>query len=95
MTAKLTQDYKLLQIIAETAIVEAGGGVYKGRMGNLILFNSPTTDSTLAVPENLFTSEYVREHIKMSDQRFADAETRRQEQQTFGLYNHGTDQAQQ
>ncbi len=52
-------------------IVEAGGGVYvAGRMGDLVLFNSPKTRSTLALPENLLTSEAVALRIRESNLTF-------------------------
>jgi len=53
-------------------IVEAGGGIYVvGMMGDLVLFNSPTTGSTLALPGSLLSAESVRAHIAESDALFA------------------------
>jgi len=52
-------------------IVEAGGGEYvPGRLGNLVLFNSPATRSTLALPEEKLTPEAVRAHIAESNAKF-------------------------
>jgi hypothetical protein len=54
--------------------VEAGGGIYvPGEMGGLVLFNSPTTGSTLALPGPLLSAESVRAHIAESDALFAKA----------------------
>lgn len=53
------------------AIVEQGGGVYvPGMFGNLVLFNSPATGSTLALPESELTADRVREHIAESNAKF-------------------------
>lgn len=53
------------------AIVEAGGGIYvHGMMGPLVLFNSPATGSTLALPEDRLTTEAVRERIAESNKEF-------------------------
>jgi hypothetical protein len=52
-------------------IVEAGGGEYvAGMLESLVLFNSPQTCSTLALPENRLTSESVRSRILASDAEF-------------------------
>ncbi len=52
-------------------IVEAGGGIYvHGMMGNHVLFNSPATGSTLALPEDGLTAEAVRAHIAESNKKF-------------------------
>ena len=53
------------------AIVEQGGGVYvAGMLGNLVLFNSPATDSTLALLESELTADRVAEHIAESNAKF-------------------------
>ena len=53
-------------------IVERGGGVYvPGRLGTLVLFNSPKTGGTLALEEKDLTPERVREKIRLSDLAFA------------------------
>ena len=53
-------------------IVEKGGGIYvPGMMGDLVLFNSSKTRSTLALPENQLTAEAVRMRIAESDILFA------------------------
>jgi hypothetical protein len=52
-------------------IVEEGGGVYvAGMFGPLVLFNSPLTRSTLAIPEKDLTPEAVRSRIVQSDKQF-------------------------
>ena len=52
-------------------IVEEAGGVYvPGMLGNLVLFNSAATGSTLALPEDCLTVETVRKHIAESNARF-------------------------
>lgn len=52
-------------------IVEAGGGVYRaGMFVNLVLFDSPETHSTLALPEDSLTAEAVRAHIQASNVKF-------------------------
>ena len=52
-------------------IVQAGGGIYKpGMLGDLVLFDSPATDSTLALHEADLTPEAVRQHIAESNARF-------------------------
>ena len=52
-------------------IVEAGGGEYvPGMLGDLVLFNSPATGSTLALREADLTPEAVRQHIAESNARF-------------------------
>jgi hypothetical protein len=53
------------------AIVEAGGGIYvRGMMGPLVLFNSPKTGSTLALPENELTPEAVALKLLVSNKAF-------------------------
>jgi len=51
-------------------IVRQGGGHYVGMMGNLVLFNSPTTGSTLALKESDLTSDAVRKQITESNLKF-------------------------
>jgi hypothetical protein len=52
-------------------IVEDGGGIYvAGMMGNLVLFNSPDTGSTYAIPDVELTADRVREHIAEMDAKF-------------------------
>ena len=52
-------------------IVEEAGGIYvPGMLGNLVLFNSAATGSTLALPEDRLTVETVRKHIAESNARF-------------------------
>ena len=52
-------------------IVEAGGGIYKpGVLGDLVLFDSPATHSTLALHEADLTPDAVRRHIAESNARF-------------------------
>ena len=52
-------------------IVEMGGGIYKpGMLGDLVLFNSPATGSTLALHEADLTPDAVRQHIAESNARF-------------------------
>lgn len=53
-------------------IVEAGGGHYvPGMLGDLVLFNSPRTGTTLAVEEQYLSSEVVKTKIFASDREFA------------------------
>lgn len=57
------------------AIVEAGGGVYQGIFDPdaniyLVMFDSPATGSTLALPEHLLTSDTVRARIVESNKAF-------------------------
>jgi hypothetical protein len=69
------------QDLGETAfssIVAAGGGSYVGvlkeipdKMESLVLFNSPQTRTTLAIPISRLTVEAVREHLAESDAAFA------------------------
>lgn len=57
------------------AVVEAGGGVYRaGMMAHLVLFDSPQTRSTLALPESELTEAAVRYHIRVSNLKFGIAE---------------------
>jgi hypothetical protein len=65
---------------AFSSIVEAGGGSYVGvlkeiphKMESLVLFNSPRTRTTLAIPISHLTVEAVREHLAESDAAFAGA----------------------
>ena len=52
-------------------IVARGGGIYKpGMLGDLVLFNSPATGSTLALHEADLTPEAVRRHIAESNAKF-------------------------
>ena len=52
-------------------IVEAGGGHYvPGMLGDLVLFNSPRTGTTLAVEEKYLTVEVVKTKIFASDREF-------------------------
>lgn len=51
-------------------IVQAGGGIWKGRMENLVLFDSPATGSTLAEYENHLTSQRVADKIAASNATF-------------------------
>jgi hypothetical protein len=60
------------------SIVAAGGGSYVGvlkeipdKMESLVLFNSPRTRTTLAIPISHLTVEAVREHLAESDAAFA------------------------
>lgn len=56
---------------AHKRIVEAGGGVYRGWfIDTLVMFDSPRTLSTLALPENELTSEAVRSKIVESNKAF-------------------------
>ena len=61
-------------------IVEAGGGRYEGVMNeipgkveSIVLFTSPQTRSTLALPSSCLTVEAVREQLAKSDAVFNDA----------------------
>ena len=52
-------------------IVAMGGGIYKpGMLGDLVLFDSPATRSTLALHEADLTPDAVRQHIAESNARF-------------------------
>jgi hypothetical protein len=52
-------------------IVYLGGGNYvPGMLGDLVLFNSRATGSTLALPESQLTPEAVRAHIAESNAKF-------------------------
>lgn len=56
---------------AHARIVGLGGGVYvPGMLGDLVLFNSPATGSTLALPASQLTPDAVRAHIAESNARF-------------------------
>ena len=58
--------------ITHKEIVEAGGGIYvPGMLGGLVLFNSPTTGSTLALPICFLSAASVRKQIAESDARFS------------------------
>lgn len=51
--------------------VEEGGGEYvPGMMGDLVLFNSKATGSTLALPEKELTAEAVARKILLSNKSF-------------------------
>jgi hypothetical protein len=61
-----------------SSIVEAGGGKYVGilmaipdKIESIILFISPTTRTTLAIPISRLTVEAVREQLAESDAAFA------------------------
>jgi hypothetical protein len=58
--------------VAEHArIVVLGGGDYiAGMLGDLVLFNSPATGSTLALREADLTPDAVRQHIAESNAKF-------------------------
>ena len=65
------------------SIVAAGGGRYVGvlkeipdKMESLVLFNSPRTRTTLAIPISHLTVEAVREHLAESDAAFAGADAK-------------------
>jgi hypothetical protein len=58
-------------IKAHMDVVTLGGGDYvPGMLGDLVLFNSPATGSTLAIKESELTAEAVREHIAKSNAAF-------------------------
>lgn len=60
--------------IKHKRIVEAGGGIYvPGMLGNLVMFTSKTTGSTLALPETELTKEAVFAHIMESDTTFRES----------------------
>ena len=68
---------------AFSSIVAAGGGSYVGvlkeitdKMESLVLFNSPQTRTTLAIPISRLTAEAVREHLAESDAAFAGADAK-------------------
>jgi hypothetical protein len=48
------------------------------KMESLVLFNSPRTRTTLAIPISHLTAEAVREHLAESDAAFAGAEAKLQ-----------------
>lgn len=61
--------------------VEAGGGVWLGVQETieppaLVLFNSPTTGSTLAIFEDVLSEDIVRKKIERSDRNFLAAPVR-------------------
>lgn len=61
--------------------VEAGGGVWLGVQETieppaLVLFNSPTTGSTLAIFEDALSEDIVRKKIERSDRNFLAAPVR-------------------
>jgi hypothetical protein len=63
-----------------SSVVAAGGGRYvgvlkeiPGKMEPVILFISPRTRTTLALPISRLTVEAVREHLAESDAAFAGA----------------------
>jgi len=52
-------------------IIEQAGAVYvPGRFGELVLFNSSETGSTLALPESELTVEAVKRHVQESNVKF-------------------------
>jgi len=52
-------------------IIESAGGQYvAGMLGDLVLFNSPATGSTLALREADLTPDAVRAHIAESNAKF-------------------------
>jgi hypothetical protein len=64
------------------SIVEAGGGRYVGVMNempgkveSIVLFTSPQTRSTLALPSSRLTVEAVREQLAKSDAAFNRADS--------------------
>jgi hypothetical protein len=58
-------------ILSHKLTVEEGGGEYvPGMMGDLVLFNSKQTGSTLALPEKLLTANAVARRIRTSDESF-------------------------
>jgi hypothetical protein len=66
-----------------SSIVAAGGGRYVGvlkeipdQMECVVLFSSPRTRTTLALPISRLTVEAVREHLTESDAAFAGAGAR-------------------
>jgi hypothetical protein len=78
------------QDLGETAfssIVAAGGGSYVGvlkeipdKIESLVLFNSPQTRTTLAIPISCLTAVAVREHLADSDAAFTGADAKWQAQ---------------
>lgn len=50
--------------------IENGGGKFVGRMDKLVLFNSPTTGSTLALPIRMLTVDKVKTAIAESNALF-------------------------
>jgi hypothetical protein len=68
---------------AFSSIVAAGRGSYVGvlkeipdKMESLVLFNSPRTGTTLAIPIPHLTAEAVREHLAESDAACAGADAK-------------------
>lgn len=60
-----------LENFSHRKVVEEGGGEYvPGMMGDLVLFNSPQTRSTLALPEKELTAEAVACKILLSNKAF-------------------------
>lgn len=58
-------------VLEHKMIVEYGGGEYvPGMLGDLVLFNSRQTGSTLALPEKELTVEAVARRILLSNQSF-------------------------
>lgn len=58
-------------IIRHRTIVEEAGAVYEvGMMGDLVLFTSLQTGSTLALPEKDLTVLNVRRHVAESNAKF-------------------------
>jgi hypothetical protein len=50
--------------------VTAGGGKFQSVWEGLVLFDSPATGSTLALPVSKVTPDAVREHIAASNAKF-------------------------
>lgn len=71
------EQYRKDSIASARACVEAGGGVWQGVQeanapsGDLALFGSPTTKSTLAIKLTEITTELVREHLNACAAEFA------------------------
>jgi hypothetical protein len=66
-----------------STIVEGGGGKYVGVLAaipqkteSIILFISPQTRTTLAIPMSRLTVETVREQLAESDAAFAEADSK-------------------
>lgn len=59
-----------VQDLEQWRIVRAGGGRWKGRFLDQVLFQSPRTDNTLSILEKDLTPEAVRAIIAQSDAKF-------------------------
>lgn len=65
------QAMKRLPNVQHKRVVEAGGGLYVGPcFEDLVMFDSPATGSTLALPENELTADAVRHKIMESNKAF-------------------------